>query len=267
MEAPIKELNTYQQLFKLAEKKDSGLNTYNDTILGKMLKNISTKYKEFNPHVNGYYYIHMQHGPWITGYKKLQSEVEVKKPKNADLLGVNDIDITGFNESYGMCATDIDIPQLNIDYDIVSGKSKIINYASKMHFAGDFNINYLETAKLNIFKYHAAWNKYIELARKGYKLGIIPSKDDGADTIDIPYFNAVYVVMFNQFTNKPSGIIKILGVSPVNLPIKQIIGDRSKSSLSTLAQSYKSNDISFSIFDERGYKDDILWNQFKKSFK
>ncbi len=265
---------TYRELFNNAKQDDK-----NDNFLNTILEDVSLKYKDFNPHVNGYYYIHMEHGTWLDKYNSFQKNNTSKT--DANLFNLPKVNVNKFKEIYGTCATDIDIPQLNIDYDIVSGKAKIINYASKIHFAGDFTINYIDDADLTIFKYHAAWQKYIELVRKGYdELAISPSiigEKDESDIINVPYFNAVYVVLFDQFSNIPQGIIKILGVSPVNLPIKQIIGDRTKSAISTMSQSYKSNDLIYSLFDLKRsstYKttndqlsDDILWDQFINSRK
>jgi len=222
-----------------------------------ILKSITSDYSRLSPHVNGFYYIGMVHGPWIKQYNEFISEntnkdliITSTKLPSAITPGNFGKDQSSDNILTGTLATDIDIPQFNIEYDTITGKSHNINYASRLNYTGDFNINYIDTSGLNVFRYHTAWTQYISLLKKGYiKLNDNSIKKNESYFIDIPYFNSVYVLLFEPFSTKVKGVILIMGVSPINVPFKQIIGDRSKSSLTTISQNYKSNDIFWTLFD------------------
>ena len=273
---PIKD--TIETIFSKKYKKLANFSN-SDNILSR----ITTDYSKFSPHVNGFYYISMIHGPWVEEYYNLlntknipstdstPSDVDNQISANLQNLtslpaGLNNPSSVGtfgnFNPSNttgslniaytGQVATDIDVPQLNIDYETITGKARSINYASKFTYTGDFSINYIDTINLNVFRYHSAWFKYIELLKKGLikqNLNLSDKNKTNDAFIDVPYFNAVYILIFEPFTVKVQGVIKILGASPINLPIKQIMGDRSKSALSTINQNYKSNDMIFEFYE------------------
>jgi len=223
----------------------------------KIHKKITSDYKDLSPHVNGYYYIHMVHGTWMDDITAKKSAKDSKAIFEKGMLDKNIFSsftnehFNKIDESFGQIATDIDIPQINLEHDMVSGKNKNLSYVSKLNFNGDFSINFLETNINLIFRYHTAWYDYIDYYKKGY---IIPSTtfDDTSEFIDVPYFNAVWVAVFAPFSTNIRCLIKIMGVSPVNLPLKQIIGDRSKSSLTTINQNYKSNDMIFKFYETEG---------------
>ena len=221
---------------------------------------------------NGFYYIHMVHGTWIDHLTSKESLDSNGNRYSAQEYGeFSDGVDKGFfktiNDNYPTYATDIDIPQLNIEYDTLSGRVRNLNYASKVHFASDFSINYIDDNNKNFFKYHETWFKYVEASKKGFfKKSILHNtyKGDPSDYfIDVPYFNAVWVAIFDSFSTNIRALIKILGVSPINLPFKQIIGDRGKNELTTLNMNYKSNDMVYKFFEN---KDDLQASSLYKEF-
>ena len=127
-----------------------------------------------------------------------------------------------------------------------------------------FTINFIEDYNLNVFRYHELWFKYIEALRKGY---ISIDKDtlagDNKMFMDIPYFNAVWIAIFKPFSTKIQGLIKIMGVSPVSLPFKQIVGDRAKNTLTTINTTYKSTDMIHKFYNQNT---DLTSSDFYKEF-
>jgi len=259
--APV-ENNTHKKLIStMMDSKVKDLR--NSDILKFMNEQVSTKYGEMSPHVNGYYYIHMVSGPWV----QTLSEIEDKDiAKLDDAYTYENSDLSTFKETgfkrvllqFGQLATDIDIPQINIEYESVSGKNRNLNYASKVHFAGDFSINFLENYNNDIFRYHESWFKYIDALKKGFiKMPPIQQDEnhDADDFIEVPYFNAVWVAVYAPFTTNIRLLIKIMGVSPINLPFKQVIGDRGKNALTTINQSYKSNDMIYKFYEDDADQD------------
>ena len=248
-----------------------------DEILKLMHRNITSNYADYAAHVSGYYYIQMIHGSWTDTVKTLytsdnsnpaagsyENEGDNNYKSNNDTSTFTKEHFNKIAKQFGQLATDIDIPQLNIEYESVSGKSRHLSYASKLHFAGDFSINFIENYTNHVIRYHESWFKYIDALKKGYvNLPINSADNDKSYFIDIPYFNAVWVVIFAPFTTNIRGLIKIMGVAPINLPIKQIIGDRSKSALTTINQNYKSNDMIYKFFDTDA---DRLDSPFYKEF-
>lgn len=245
--------------------------TDQDSILKFMHKKITTDYGSHDAHVNGFYYIQMVSGTWAdtyntsTGNDQTPDTIDSTFRKSNYLSVYPDELFNKFSSNYGMYATDIDIPQLNIEYESISGKNRSLNYASKINFAGDFSINYIETHNNLIFRYHEAWFKYIEALKKGYINITIPTNTDTSYTIPVPYFNAVWVVIFSPFTTNIRGLVKILGVAPINLPIKQVIGDRSKNEMTVINQNYKSNDMVIKFFEtETERNDSELFKEYIK---
>jgi hypothetical protein len=247
-----------------ANNKDNSKVTYN-AICKSMHKSISTDYKKFSPHVGGYYYIHMVGGTWLDDLSSATGD------KDNDTTGIKDY--TEFSEfekdvvnsmkskKYGKHATDIDPPQLSIEYESISGKVRNINYASRINLTNDFSINYVDNMQLDVFRYHDYWVKYIEALKKGYIKS--SSSNDTSMFIDIPYFNAVWIVLFNPMKTGIRGLIKILGVSPIGLPIKQIIGNRSKSEMTTISQNYKCIDMVTEFYEN---EEDLLSSAFYKEY-
>jgi len=248
-----------------------------DKIKKWMHSKITHDYSDLAPHINGYYYIQMIHGTWADTVSQRTGKVTATQQNGVDSFAkdynkANDMSSFGlehFNRvsnEFGQLATDIDIPQLNIEYESVSGKARNLSYASRLHYAGDFSINFIENYTNDIFRYHESWFKYIDALKKGY-VTLMPNSDDNRDTdyfIDIPYFNAVWVVIFAPLSTNIRGLIKIMGVSPINLPFKQIIGDRSKSTMTTINQSYKSNDMIYKFYDdETEYADSPFFQEFQ----
>ena len=242
-----------------------------DKIRLRMHELITHEYSKMSPHVNGYYYIHMVHGTWKETVANIQSDASIgtydKEYINQnDKSKFEDVQFNRLDQQFGQLATDIDIPQINIEYESISGKSRNLNYASKIHFAGDFSINFLENYQNDVFRYHETWFKYIDALKKGYINQPLRNEINNPDTetfIEVPYFNAVWVVIFAPFSTNIRGLIKIMGVSPVNLPFKQIIGDRSKSTLTTINQNYKSNDMIHQFFeDEKDQKNSAFYSDF-----
>lgn len=243
-----------------------------DKIQHIMHKKITQDYGDIAPHVNGYYYIQMVHGTWADHLSGITTKNDNVNNVSFDKVFGSDNDLSTFksahfdrvSKNFGQLATDIDIPQLNIEYESLSGKSRNLSYASRIHYAGDFSINFLENYTNDIFRYHESWFKYIDALKKGYVNLSVDKKNTDTETfIDVPYFNAVWIVIFAPMSATIRGLVKIMGVSPINLPFKQIIGDRSKSTLTTINQSYKSNDMIYKFYeDESEYKDSPFFQEF-----
>jgi len=220
---------------------------------------------KYSPHVNGYYHVSMQVGAWINkeghGFSIVENDGKITI-KTSGGEGTNTwlnysenhlAAMEDFQQNNGLYSTDIDLPNITVDYESISGKVRSLNYATRINYAGDFSISYIDNYNGNIMKFHDAWFKYID----AYKKGLIYYKDKTTNPhfISIPYFNAVWIAIFYPFTTDIQCLIKIMGVAPINLPFKQMLGDRSKSTMTTLNFNYKSTDLFWKFYDLKPNKD------------
>ena len=251
-----------------------GLSEENSTETYKFIKTLSHKlgwgYSDFDPYTNGNYAVFMNNGPWLdasleamaTGGKHMNyiSYLDSSKIiKNSKLLNNDHTDITNLSQTI----TDIDIPEPTKEYIAVSTRQKN-SFVNTRDFAGsDFNLTFVENKNLDVFKYHEMWHKSIELIREGL---LYVSEDSTKIPGDVaksdylipnPYSNAVYVLLFKPKTYEVMGLITLFGVMPVNLPFKNLVGDRGGSKVATYTMNYKFMDMQYAFYDG--------WAQFQKS--
>lgn len=210
----------------------------------QMLKNLNLHQLngKFSPFINGYYYIHMVSGTWIDYFKP--------NPKNKDsgvvTTGVAYDDLKEIASNMGSYIFGSDLPNILMETEVVSGRLRNINYATKTQINSDFSINYHDDNNLSILKYYTSWFKYIELLRRG-EIEYDSSFSATSSFMDIPYYNAIFVIIFKPLSIKPIAIFKILGVMPINLPHQTLLGDRSSPSIGIFNQNLKCNDVIFDI--------------------
>ena len=216
-------------------------------ILYQWHKSITTGIKyNYNPDVSGFYSIFMTHGTW---FKQYQEYLGSSKNRKANLSNLSEnSSILHLDKNFQMLATDIDVPDINKEYQSTSSRLRNSFVASRDYFVSDFGINYIETEDLTIMKYHEAWHKFINLIKEGEIEPNVKS-NPGSYFVDVPYANAIWVAVFKPFTTDIKLLIKIVGVMPVNLPIKSVVGNRSQSKMTTINMMYKSSNIFYKFYD------------------
>ena len=214
-----------------------------DTGQYKLLYDLGLRYldKDFSPHVNGFYYVSVDSGTWVSAAPSQNYSDDYLKA------------LSDFKINCSSYITDIDMPNLSLEFDTLSGKARSLNYATKMSYSSDFSLNIINDSNNYCIKYLDCQLQFIS----SYRKGTIEIADDnytsltGPQFINIPYFDAVWVAIFKPFSFKIDCLIKILGVAPINMPFKQIIGDRAKSSLSSLNMNYKSTDMFYKFYGDK----------------
>ncbi len=238
----------------------------------------------FTPHVTGFYMIWMVHGTWYDKYQEHMaiSGSPVYNPDNPDnyegeawSLPMSK-PISGnqstVRNSFNMLATDIDIPDITEEYLSVSSRLRNSFMPSRNYFVSDFSISYIENINLEVIRYHEAWMKYLELLKRGevkmYSEEDCRKPEYNRDIfLDMPFANAVWVAVFHPFTTDIQLLIKLVGVMPVNLPLKQVVGNRSASKLTVLNMQYKATDIFYKFYNgtrEMLEDDGILYDSFNE---
>jgi hypothetical protein len=93
-------------------------------------------------------------------------------------------------------------------------------------------------------------------------------KNSGDIFLDMPFTNAIWVAVFRPFTTDIQLLIKLIGVMPVTMPLKQVVGNRSSSKLTVLNMQYKAADMFYKFYNgTKGMledKDGKLFNSFNE---
>ena len=102
----------------------------------------------------------------------------------------------------------------------ISGRLRNINTATRILPTSEFSMTWQETPHLDVIKYHELWRDYMDAHRKGFVPKTTSYKDEDI-FIDVPYFNAVWIVIFKPFTFELAGLVKLMGVAPTNLTFER----------------------------------------------
>jgi hypothetical protein len=239
--------------------KDNLNSNYIDYI--DIIKNINMHHYESTPFVNGYYYIHVQNGNWIKNYNSHITSTQIITNKN------NPEDLKKIGQNMGKYIFQTELPNIMLETETVSGRLKNVNYATKLQLTGDFSISYHDNYKLDVNNYHNAWLKYIDLLRRG-DINLLDevNYNDTDPFFEVPYFNAIWVIIFIPMTTIPIAIFKLMGVMPINTTHQQLLGDRGSPTIGLFNQSYKCNDIIFDINNLGGQENNSLFSELNKEF-
>jgi len=204
--------------------------------------------EKFSPHVNGFYMIFMVHGTWYQKYLKHVNETTSSAPS----VSVRPIMRSTVSNTFNMLATDIDIPDITEEYVSVSSRIRNSFVPSRNYFVSDFSISYVENVNLEVIRYHEAWHKFMNLLKRGeikmYDSRAACIEATKGEFLEMPYTNAVWVAVFKPFTTDIQLLIKLMGVMPINMPLKQVVGNRSSTKMTVLNLQYKAADIFYKFY-------------------
>jgi hypothetical protein len=224
--------------------------------------------------------VFMVHGTWYNQYLNHTGELTdaeynpVKEPPP----GISRSSLEGplrpstVGNTFNMLATDIDVPDITEEYISVSSRLRNSFIPSRNYFVSDFSISYIENVNLEIMRYHEAWHKYLELLKRGEidmyssQAACLEANPTDSMFLDMPFTNAVWIAVFRPFTTDIQLLIKLIGVMPVTMPLKQVIGNRSSSKLTVLNLQYKAADIQYKFYNgTKGFLEDTT-GLLQKSF-
>lgn len=201
-------------------------------------------YRNFNPDVTGYTLIFMI--PPEFSAKEFSNN---QKLKNGDLI--NSVlstvglapqtvsSLQDFSKIYPFMAIDFTPPQTQIQNSQVQTRTGALSYASDVHETETVTLNFLESSPLTIYKFHLLWVEYIRELLKGT---IEP--DEKYLSPDSTYFGAqdylasLYIVKYIPDMKTISYIGKCIGVYPLALPSKELIGTRNANEICILPFEY-----------------------------
>lgn len=141
--------------------------------------------------------------------------------------------ITGRNSIFQ--AIEFSPPEASIVYSTLSSSSNIkIPYATGKSSGGNLSISYLENMKLDMIAFHNNWIHYIEQVVLGY----MSPTSEYIESGELDYATSAFVIRFKPDMKSMVYIGKAVGIYPINLPNKDIIGRRDNNQLTTYNINY-----------------------------
>lgn len=194
---------------------DNGvLNYFNQVLYGSPVNGV-----EFSPDINGYTFIFLL-PPLLSGYK------------------IGSEDISQITKSVCFLATDFTPPAVQVTASEVMTKTGSIPYGIDVVSSGQMSISFMDSSELKIFGLHKSWISYIEDVTRG----IISPEDSFLTNGEIDYASSAYVIRFKPTKGLSWGDIiyvgKAIGIFPLNLPDKEVIGRRDTHELTMLSINY-----------------------------
>lgn len=194
---------------------------FNKMLLGGTLDN-----EKFMPDINGYSLIFMM-APDLSGYTIGGSRCD---------------DYSNIAKKFVFLAMDFTPPAVQVDMASVSGSSGGIPFGTKVTKGGQCSITFLDTINIEVFKFHKLWVDYIDKIVKG---SLTPQDKyldpNNASFGSIDYMSSAYVVRLKPVEGSHNNILyvgKAIGIFPLNLPDKEVIGRRDTNELTTLPMTY-----------------------------
>jgi len=223
----------------------------------------SQMYRNFNPDITGYTLLFMQ----PPEFSAIEYNDGVAKMKNTQLfsqilnkVGLAPQTITtlmDFSKVYPFMATDYTPPQTQVQSAQVQSRTGALSYASDVHETESISVSFLESNPLTIYKFHLLWVEYMRDILKGE---IQPAKKY-LDPEDKSYFGAqdylasLYIVKYIPDMKTISYASKCIGVFPLGLPSKELIGSRNTNEICVLPFEY-------SCIEYREYVDGLTTNDW-----
>jgi hypothetical protein len=227
---------------------------FGGTTGANIIKDINFNYANFNPFISGYNYFYMQPGTWVNYFEKHNLKNYNNNDSSNLITAVGTQTLKTSAHNMGKYVFNSDLPTLLMESDVISGRLRSINYATKLTMSGEFSINFHDTNKLDLTTYNSTHIKFMESLRRG-DIDLLPEDKVERPTdyfIKMPYYDAFWILVFKPFSTIPVAIFKIMGIYPNNLPFQQIVGDRGNPTLGIFSQTFKCNDIIFDFIGDNG---------------
>lgn len=126
-------------------------------------------------------------------------------------------------------------PETAINANTISSSSNIkMPYVIGKTSGGNMSISYIENTKLDINAFHNNWLHYMEQVTLGY----MSPTQDYIDSGELDYATSAFVIRYRPDMKSMIYIGKAVGIFPLNLPNKEIIGRRDSPQLTTYNVNY-----------------------------
>jgi len=204
-------------------------------------------YNGFNPDITGYTLLFMippefSADSYYDNQKLVQPSL-LSEILSSDYLNIGTEKIAkldDFAKVYPFFATDFTPPQTQIVNAQVQARTGAISYASDVTETESVSVQFVEANPLVVYKFHLLWMEYIREILRGTiepaSWYLDPNDDEYYGSQD--YLATFYVVKYILDMKEISYIGKCIGVYPLTLPSKDLIGNRLTNEICILPFDY-----------------------------
>lgn len=208
-------------------------------------------YRNFNPDITGYTLLFMIPPEFSSpSFANLLASNKTISNTISSLLSTVGMSpqvvnsVNDFAKVYPFMATEYTPPQTQVQNAQIQTRSGALSYASDVHSTETISVSFLESSPLTIYKFHLLWVEYIRELLKG---NIEPDKkylEESTNDDPLSYYGAqdylasLYIVKYIPDMKTITYIAKCVGVYPLSLPSKELIGTRSANDICILPFEY-----------------------------
>ena len=216
---------------------------------GPLKKFYNYLYTDYNPDVTGYTLLFMIPPDFsATGYAG-DAMLDDQSFFGSSLLTMLDVlpepiaTLDDFAKVYPFFASDFTPPQTEVQNAQVQSRTGALAYAADVIETESVSVQFIEANPLVVYKFHLLWVQYIrDILRGAIKPAakyIDPDNEDAEDFYGTQdYLASFYVVKYILDMKEISYIGKCVGVYPLTLPSKDLIGSRLTNEITMLPFEY-----------------------------
>ncbi len=184
--------------------------------------------------VTGYSLIFL-YPPDFSGFSRANDEIK-KNINNNNLEGSTssfaylspDASFYKYFRDYMMFAVEFTIPEQQVSTsEIQLANRQNIEFVSGFNTSGELTVRYIDNSELKLYKFHSIWISYMKMMMRG---DLEPS-EEYYDSKEIDYMASMYFLKFSPTMDIPNYIGKATGVFPKNLPVNELLGNRTDNQL------------------------------------
>lgn len=207
----------------------------------------SQMYRNFNPDVTGYTLLFMKPPEFSSedyaNNAKIKTDLSSIIGSILSTVGLTPQNISTldeFSKVYSFMATDFTPPVTEVQNSQVQTRTGALTYASDISTSETVSISFLESNPLTVYKFHLLWIEYIRELLSGSICPadkyLNPEDKDNFGAQD--YLASLYIVKYIPDMKTISYISKCIGVYPIRLPSKELIGSRATNEICILPFEY-----------------------------
>jgi hypothetical protein len=216
---------------------------------GPLKKFYNYLYTEYNPDVTGYTLLFMIRPEFSAEEYKDDKMLDSDNSLFNKVLGALDVvpspiaTLKDFSKVYPFFASDFTPPQTEIQNAQVQSRTGALAYAADVIETETVSVQFIEANPLVVYKFHLLWMQYIrDILRGTIKPSakyIDPENENAEDYYGTQdYLASFYVVKYIMDMKEISYIGKCVGVYPLILPSKDLIGSRLTNEITMLPFEY-----------------------------
>jgi hypothetical protein len=210
-------------------------------------------YQSFQPDISGYTLIFLI-PPELSGYKnagnftkaetKFHSQLQVDEQKSNFAGSSQFTRLNEIGKFLTFAATDFTPPASSVNISNFSTRIGNAPYATEVNTSEQLTMNFIDNVQLNVYTYHLIWQEYIRDILDGLiepdSKYIDPGNNGDFATLGpiVDYMGSAFIVKYMPDLEKIVYISKCIGVFPINIPSKEILGVRGQHELTTYPYTY-----------------------------